>query len=161
MHLSLSKSYRYARWPLVKNTTVCVFWILIGVGVLIAPLGQGRWLGLLPIGYGLTRFIFSLRPKWKHVVILDEGKLKVGKRSYDWNQFDLMQIGKNDSMRIIHLIGQEGNLNIEFKDDLSDFDELAQNCFFHMNRKVGQPNSLNSSPESGSPFLDSNKQKTN
>ena len=137
MSLSLSKSYRYPRWPLVQHTTVCVFWILVGVGILISSFGQGRWFGLLPIGYGLSRWVFSLRPKWKHIVILDEGKLKIGKCSYDWDQFDQMQIERKGSNRAIRLTGQEGSLDVLIKDDLPGFDELAQDCFFHMNRKGG------------------------
>jgi hypothetical protein len=136
MSLSLSKSYRYARLGLVKNTTLCLLWIVAGMGFLFVPIGHFRWLGLLFVGYGFFLWIFTLSPRWKHVVILDEAKLVIGKQSYDWDQFDLMQIGKSGSTRIIQLIGQKGKLNLEIKDDLPGFDELAKDCFFHMNRQV-------------------------
>lgn len=139
--MSLSKSYRYARWPLVKNTTVCVFWLLIGAGILVSPLGDSRWFGLLLVGYGLIRWLFSIRPRWKHVVILNEEKLVIGKRSYDWDKFDQMRIERKESRRAIHLTGQNGKLDLLIKDDLPGFEELAQDCFFYMNRKVEKTDS--------------------
>lgn len=150
MSLSLSNRYHHSRWSLVKNTTTCVFWLVVGAGILFFPIGKIRWVGLMPVGYGLLRWSFSIRPRWKHVVILDEEKLVIGKRSYDWSQFDEMRLERNESARAVNLIGDGGNLDVLIKDDLPDFDKLAQNCFFHMNRSFGQPNSLNSLPESGS-----------
>lgn len=159
MSLSRSNHYHHSRWSLVKNTTICVFWLVVGAGIILAPVGRVRWLGLLPASYGLLRWILSVHPRWKHVVILDEENLIIGKCSYDWSQFDEMRLERNESSRAINLIGDSGTLNVLIKDDLPDFDELAQDCFFHMNRSFGQPNSLNSSPESGSVFLDPETKK--
>ncbi len=158
--MSRSNHYHHSRWSLVKHTMACVFWLMVGAGILFTPVGHVRWLGLLPASYGLLRWVFSVRPRWKHVVILDEEKLIIGTRSYDWSQFDEMRLERNETTRAINLIGDGGKLDVLIRDDLPDFDELAQNCFFHMNRSFGQPDSLNSSPESGSAFLGSNKQRT-
>ena len=129
-----SKSYHHPRWPLVKNTISCTFWFLIGMGILMSPVGHFRWVGLAPFSYGLGCWFFSIRPRWKHVIILDEGKLKIGDRSYDWEQFNRMEIERKDSHRSIRLTGEDSKLDIRIKDDLPGFDELAQDCFYHMNR---------------------------
>ena len=159
MSLSRSNCYHHSRWSLVKHTISCVFWLLVGAGFLFAPIGYSRWLGLLPASYGLLRWIFSVRPRWKHVVILNEEKLTIGNRSYEWSQFDEMRLERNESNRSVKLIGNDGNLNVLIKDELPGFDELAQDCFFRMNRSFGQPDSQNPSPEPGSFFADSKATK--
>ncbi|MDF7824381.1 hypothetical protein P4B35_10190 [Pontiellaceae bacterium B12227] len=133
-----SKRYHHPRWPLVKNTISCALWILIGSGISISPIGHFRWIGLAPLAYGFGRWIFSTRPRWKHVVILNESQLKIGDRHYDWNRFDEMRLDRTASSRTIHLTGNDGKLDILIKDDLPGFDELARDCFYHMNRTFGQ-----------------------
>lgn len=130
-----SKSYRYPRWPLVKNTMECAGGMLVGAGILFAPIGHGRWLGLLPIAYCGYQWHFRLQPKWSFVVRMDHEKLQVGSTVYPWSSFDQFHIGQNgESKRYLHLTGRNGLLDIEIKDDLPGFDELAHACFFHVNR---------------------------
>lgn len=131
-----SKSYHYPRWPLVKHTAACALWLLAGAGIVAAPIGHARWLGLLPIAHCGFQWHFRLQPKWSYIVHMDHEKLQVGATAYLWDSFDHFQIERSgDSKRCIHLIGRNGLLDIEIKDDLPGFDELAHTCFFHVNQK--------------------------
>jgi hypothetical protein len=80
--------------------------------------------------------MICIRPRWKHVVILDVETLKIGNQSYDWAQFDEFRLDRHESKRTIRLIGGDGKLDILIKDDLPGFGELARECFFHMNRPI-------------------------
>lgn len=136
MSWSPSNHYHHPRWPLVQHTISCAAWSLVGTGILLAPVGHLSWAGLLPLAYGFGRWIFSVRPRWKHVIILEEDQLRTGGRSYDWNRFDRMEIERNDTHRSIRLTGESGKLDILIKDDLPGFDELSSGCFYHMNRTI-------------------------
>ena len=134
MNASHSKSYHYPRWPLIRQTSECMLWLLVGIMILCMPAGHARWLGLLPLVYCIIQWRFGLLPRWKHVIRLDEKKLMIGSHAYEWNQFDQMRIDRAESTREIRLVGREGTLNLVIKDDLQEFDELARDCFFYMNQ---------------------------
>lgn len=143
-----SKRYHHPRWPLVKNTISCALWILIGTGILVSPIGLFRWIGLALLAHGFGRWIFSIRPRWKHVIFLEEGKLKIGDQSYEWDQFERMEIERKESHRSIRLTGEDDKIDIRIKDDLSGFDELSSGCFYHINRAVNSEKNTPKEPSS-------------
>lgn len=136
MKPSLSSTYRPSRWPLVKRSVVCVLWIALGCILLFLNIGLFRWLGLLPLGYGIARWLVSVRPLWKHVIILNEEKLTIGNRSYDWSRFDELRLNRNEHIRTIRLTGEEGKLGVTISDIFPEFDDFARKCFLHMNRTI-------------------------
>lgn len=144
MNQSLSSRYRYSQWQLIKSTAGCVLWLLLGIAVLSTPIGKARWAGLFIIGYGLVLWVFRILPRWKHVIILDEDHLQIGSAAYAWSRFDTMRIERTHTHRSIHLVGENGQLDIWIKDELPHYDELAKDCFIHMNRCLEQPESSQS-----------------
>lgn len=131
-----SKSYRYPRWPLVKNTIGCLLWVILGTGISVAPVGYFRWTGLLPIGYGVLRWHLHILQKWQYVIRPQADALMIGSNAHLWNTFDQLQIERSGSERNLRLISSEGKSNdVVIHDDIPGFDELAQACFFHINQK--------------------------
>lgn len=145
-----SKNYRYKRWSLVKMSAGCLSWLLVGLGIALLPIGLGRWTGLLPGAYSVMRWHFVLYPKWKYVVRLQADKLVIGSKSHLWSQLDQLQFERIGQSRYLHLSNLDGTLDIEIKDDLPDFDSLAQNCLLYMNRKDEPLEPEKSQPNSGS-----------
>jgi hypothetical protein len=148
MKKSHFKSYHYPRWPLARKTAACTGWFLLGIAVLFAPFGKGRWLGLIALLYCAARWSFSLYPQWKHVIRMNNDGLMIGSRSFKWEQFDQIQIERNKSGRKLRLTGQGNKHSLVIEDDLPSFDELARGCFFHINRVDEHPASSGILPKS-------------
>lgn len=143
-----SKSYRYPRWPLVKNTTACVLWVFLGIGTAAAPVGYFRWVGLAPIFYGVLRWQLRILPKWQYVIRPQADALMVGSSFHLWSTFDQLQIERTGSERNLRLISSEGKVHdVVIRDDIPGFDELAQACFFHINQKPKSCETNFSAPE--------------
>ena len=92
-------------------------------------------MGLVPVLYGLIRLCFFIRPRWKHVIVAEKSCLKVGRQSYEWKQFNSILLERKESGRSIHLVGDDGKLDVVIRDNLPGFDDLAQECFSCMSRK--------------------------
>lgn len=130
------KRYHYPRRPLLKKSVSCLSWLLLGIVVFISPIGNIRWLGAAPLLYVFFRWHFFLRPKWNHLIQVNEEKLTIGKKVYKWDEFSEMQIERVGSDRKIRLSGQDKQHSLVIEDDILDFDSLAQDCFFYVNREV-------------------------
>jgi hypothetical protein len=107
-------------------------WLVAGAVILFLPVGQFRWLGLLPVAYGSIRWHFMLHPQWRYVIRAEPDDLIIGKHSYSWSRFDKFQIERSGTGRSLRL--SRGEKEVVIKDDLPGFDDLVQECLAHINR---------------------------
>ena len=131
-----SSCYHYPRWPLFRQTTRCVLWLIPGLIFLLLPLGWSRLIGLFPIAVSILQWQLQLRPKWEYIIKTNTNGLKVGSRTYPWRELVQLRIKRDGKTRFLCLSRYNSIREIIIKDELPHFDKLAQECFFYMNRKV-------------------------
>lgn len=136
MKSSQSKVYRYPRKEQVKLFVQCAMGFVAGGTLLLAPIGLFRWVAILPLGYSLFTWNQIVRPKRAFVIRANEKQLKIGSKTYDWDQFDHMDLDRSEGKSRIRLSGLKGKIDTGFDSDLPGYLELAQECLFHLNRPI-------------------------
>lgn len=139
-----AKCYHLPRWPLFRQTARWLLWIVAGILLLNLPNTRYlHWVGLLPLVWCGLSWIFVLSPKWQYVIRTDLDNLYIGKKTYPWSEINELTIDRAGDHRILVLHGRSGlsPYQITIKDDVLDFDELAQECFWSVNEPTRQPES--------------------
>lgn len=130
------RNYHLPRWPLFTQTVKCLLWIIFGILILNFPNFHFlHWTGLIPITWAIIFWFIVLSPKWHYTIHTDYDNLYIGSKVYPWAEITELNIERDDTHRLIHLKGRSGirPYLISIRDDVLGFDELAQECFWHVN----------------------------
>ena len=140
MSAKKTKRYRLPRWPLLVDTYHCLLRGIPGLIIIALPIGYWKLLGVILLLWGLGVWYIFVMPKWRYVVYTDFDNLYIGNKAYPWSEITELKIDREGEHRVLQLSGRSGLLpyKLSIKDDILDFDELAQECFWHVNAPIEQ-----------------------
>lgn len=136
MPASDRRCYHLPRWPLFRQTVRCFLWIIFGLLVLNFPNSQYLyWAGLIPITWAIIFWFIILSPKWHYTIHTDYDNLYIRGKVYPWADITELKMERESEHRILRLSGHSERLpyQVFIRDDILRFDELAQECFWHVN----------------------------
>lgn len=147
MRSYLHNRFHLPRKPLIRKTLKGIYTAFSGLLIIaLIPTPTLKPIGIIPVIWAMVYWHYWLLPKWNHTVEVANKSLKVGSTSYPWETLHSLKLEHHGSRRSLLMVFIERGRRYDLilKDDIMDFEELAQQCFWHANDFPGFSTQSNS-----------------